>query len=216
MTNPSAIADEPASPHELAATLRRELAGHNLRVVLLSVLAAVTSVILWVAFYAVAYWLTLLFITAVKGSDSAVPGPFRAVFLAVAGFLLAFTWIDHRLHPDDRPRDKRSTGEIVLDFVLVIPRVTLSVWTTLTAWQTLTDREIERAGRLLAQLEAERRIRLQTMPIEIPSENARTRILYALQLTQFIDIRREDHEYWVILNPLRPSTPPLADAKLPQ
>lgn len=213
MTTPSAIADEPASPDQLAETLRRELAGHNLRVVLLTLLAAVTSVILWVALYAVTYWLTLLFITTVKGSDSSVPAPFRTVFLAAAGFLLAFTWIDRRLHPDDRPRDKRSTGEIVLDFVLVIPRVTLSIWTTLTAWQTLTARELARAGRLLVQLEAERRIRLQTMPLEIPSERARARILYALQLTQFIDIRREDHDYWVTLNPLRPTTLVAADVR---
>jgi hypothetical protein len=198
------ITGELASPREIAEVIRQELAGHNLRVVLLALLAAAAAAILWVALYAIAYWLTLLFLTAAKGIDTSVPAEFRPAFLYAAAFLLVFAWIDRRLHPDDRPRDKRATGEIVLDFVLMIPRVTLAVGSTLTAWQPLSARELARAASFIQQLDDERRIRLQTMPLEIPSERARARILFALQLTQFIEIRREDHDLWVKLNPLRP------------
>lgn len=202
------IADETASPREIAATVRSELAGHNLRVVLLALLAAVAAGILWGALYGIAYWLTLLFLTAARGVDTPVPADFRVSFFAIAGGLLAYACIDRWLHPDDRPRDTPTTGEIAFDFVLMIPRVTLAVWSTLTAWQPLNRRELERAASFVQQLENERRIRLQSMPIEIPNERARDRILLALQLTRFIDIRREDQEYWVTLNPLRPRLSP--------
>lgn len=203
------LADEAASPREIAATLRRELAGHNLRVVLLAVLAAIAAAILWAALYVIAYWLTLLFLTAARGLDTPVPRDFRIAFFAIAGGLLAFAWIDRKLHPDDRTRDKRTPGEIVLEFVLAIPRVTLAVGSTLTAWQPLNSRELARAASFLEQLEHEGRIRLQTMPIEIPNERARERILFALQLTQFIEIRRENHDYWVTLSSLRPRLTPV-------
>lgn len=198
------VTEEFASHRAILGTLRRELAGHNLRVVLLTLLAAVASAILWSALYAITYWLTLLFITAVKGIDTRVPTEFRMVFLSAAALLLAFAWIDRKLHPDDRPRDKHSGGAIAFDFLLMIPRVTLAVWSTLTAWQGLSERELTQAAALIEQLERERRIRLQSVPQEIPHDRARERILFALQLSEFIDIRREDRDMWVKLNPLRP------------
>src|SRR4029453_5935751 len=93
------ITEELASPREIAEVIRRELAGHNLRVVLLALLAAAAAAILWVALYPISYWLTLLFLTAAKGIDTAVPAEFRPVFFYASAFLLAFAWIDRRLHP---------------------------------------------------------------------------------------------------------------------
>lgn len=205
------ISDEALSPREIAAVLRREIAGHNRRAALLALLAAVAAALLWAALYFVAHWLTLLFLTAARGVDTQVPSAFPDVFAIAAAALLAFAWMDRRLHPDDRPRDKRSPGEIALDVVLAIPRLTLAVWTTLSAWQRLGISELAQAAAFVARLVQERRIRLQSVPLEIPRERARERILYALQILQVIDVRREDGELWVTLNPLRPAA--LAGAK---
>lgn len=199
-----ATAAEFTSPREVVATLRRELAGHNLRVLLLATLTAGAAALLWAVLYVVAQWLTLLFLTAAKGMDTPVPAEFPEVFTMAAAGLLVFAWIDRRLHPDDRPRDRRSSGEIALDFVLAIPRVTLAVGSTLSAWQQLTVVELTQAAELLERLGHERRLRLQSVPLEIPNDRQRERILFALQLVQFIDVQREDGDYWVKLNPLRP------------
>lgn len=196
--------DEFASPREIVALLRRELAGHNLRVVLLAIFTAAAAALLWSVLFFVAQWLTLLFLTSARGVDTPIPREFPQVFFTIAGGLIAFAWIDRRLHPDDRPRDKRSGGEVALDFLLAVPRVTLAVFSTLSAWQRLSRSDLAQAAQLLERLHHERRLRLQSVPLEIPHERRRERILYALQLVEFIDVQREDGDYWVKLNPLRP------------
>jgi hypothetical protein len=57
---------------------------------------------------------------------------------------------------------------------------------------------------LIERLGHERRLPLTSMPLEIPNAQRRFKILFALQMVQIIDVRREDRELWVALNPLRP------------
>ncbi|SRR5260221_8656856 len=190
---------------DLARALRAHLAAHNFRVALISLVTLIAAVALWFALHAVARWLTLLFLSAVKGTDAQMPAAIEPIFWSAAAALLALAWIDRRLRPDDRPKDHKSTGEIVWEFVLAIPRVTLAVWGTLSAWQHLDDRELAEAVALIERLSLDHRLRLSSMPLEIPNSARRFKILFALQLVQVIDIRREDRELWVTLNPLRPA-----------
>jgi len=187
-----------------ARALRAHLAAHNLRVAVISLLTLVAAVALWLALHAVTRWLTLLLLTAIKGTDAQMPAAVEAVFWSGATALLAVAWIDRRLRRDDRPKDHKSAAEIASEFILAIPRVTLAVWGTLSAWQRLTESEIADAVALIERLTHEHRIRLSSMPLEIPDSARRFKILFALQLVQVIDIRREDRELWVTLNPLRP------------
>ncbi|MEA3209944.1 MAG: hypothetical protein QOE70_3001 [Chthoniobacter sp.] len=192
-------------PRDTARIIRAHLASHNLRVALLSLLTLAVASGLWLLLYAVSHWLTLLFVTAVKGIDSALPKEFPELFWVSAAALLALAWLDHLLHPDARPKDHKSVGEIVLDLVLAIPRATLAVWSTLSAWQHLSASDLAQAAALVERLAQERRLRLQSLPLEIPDAAQRFKILFALQIVQIIDIRREDRELWVALNPLRPA-----------
>lgn len=189
---------------DLSRALRAHLAVHNLRVALLTVLTLVAAAAFWYALYLAANWLALLFVTAVKGTEAQLPQGIENVFWIAAAVLLAVAWIDRQLRPDDRARDHRSVAEIVWEIALAIPRLTLSVWGTLSAWLHLDARERSEAVALIERLAQERRLRLTSMPLEIPNAQRRFRILFALQIVQVIDIRREDRELWVALNPLRP------------
>jgi hypothetical protein len=194
-----------ASSRGTVEMLRREISGHNLRVILLSVLCALAAVLLWAALYAIAYWLTLLLVTAVRGVDATPPAAFRPVFCSAAAGLLVFAAVDRILRPDDRPRDHRTAGEYALDFILAVPRVTLAVWSTLSTRLHLTPLELAQAAAFLDRLGQNRRILLQSVPLEIPDDRARERILFALQLLQIIDVRRHERDFWVTLNALRPA-----------
>ena len=193
-------------PREIASSLRAHLARHNARVVLLSAATLAAAIVLWAVLYAIAQWLTLLALTIVRGEDTALPRGFPVVFAAAVFCLLAYAWIDRRLTPNDMPRDDKSVGEIAEDFLLAIPRTTLAAWSTLTAWQSLSASEFALAAAFLERLNRERRVAMHSLPIDIPDEEARWRILFALQLTQIVDLRREDRDFWIVPNPLRPQT----------
>lgn len=196
--------DEFASPRETFALLLRELARHNRHVVWLSLATAVAAAMLWAALYFIAQWLTLLFLTSARGVDTPLPRQFTLIFFVISGGVMAYAWIDRCVHPDDRPRDQRSKGEIALDFLYAVPRVTFAIFTTFSVRQKLTRQELLLAADLLGRLGYERRMRLQSVPLEIPDHRQRERILFVLQVMQFIDVQREDGDYWVKLNPLRP------------
>jgi hypothetical protein len=190
--------------NDLAGALRSLLAAHNARVALVAALTLLVSAGLWYALRLAAEWLALLFATAVRGTEAQVPRGLEEVFWFAGAALLALAWIDRRLRADDRPKDHKSVAEIVWEIVLALPRLTLSVWGTLSAWQHLDARERAEGVALIKRLRDERRIRLSSTPLEIPNAERRVKILFALQLVQIIDIRREDSELWVTLNPLCP------------
>jgi len=192
------------STPDLARALRSQLAAHNRRVALVGALTLVVSLAVWSALRLVVNWLAILFITAVQGTEAHVPAGIENVFWFAAAALLAVAWIDRRFRPDDRPRDHKSVAEIVWEIALAVPRLTLSVGGTLSAWQHLDAREQADAVALIERLGQERRLRLASLPLEIPDAPRRFKILLALQLVQIIDLRREDRELWVALNPLRP------------
>ena len=189
----------------LVRALRAHLAAHNFRVAVLALLTLLAAIALWYLLYLGANWLALLFTTAVEGTGARMPAGLENLFWFAAAALLAVAWIDRKLRPDDRPRDHKSIGEVVWELALAIPRLTLSVGGTLSAWQHLDRRELREAAFLVERLSEARRLRLNSLALEIPNAPRRFKILFALQLVQIIDIRRENRELWVALNPLRPA-----------
>ena len=200
------------TPEHIAHALRRHFARHNLRVSLLAVGTLLAAVALWLILYAVCCWLILLALTVVDVPQPRIPRGFSILFGVAALCAVIYAWIDRRLTPNDMPRDDREPGEIVADFILAIPRVTLTVGGTLAAWQRLTDAELFQAAALLHRLAEEPRVPMSGVPLEIPDSAARLKILFALQLTQVIDIGRRDGDWWVTLDPRRPQSlqPPSA------
>jgi hypothetical protein len=176
-------------------------------VLLLSFGTLLGSLLLWVLLYGIAVWLTVLFLSAIHGPEvRRRPAAFDKVFFSAAATLFVLAWIDRRLTPNDLPRDHKSPAEIATDFILAIPRTTLAVSGTLSAWQRLTQLDYERAAALLERIEATGRLPLQSTPLEIPEDAQREKILFALQLTQLVEVRREDREIWLALSPLRPES----------
>ncbi len=193
--------EAPLSQREIESALRLHFSRHNARVVLLAALTLAAAAVLWAALYLLAQWLTLLASVAISGEDTPVPRAFPATFAAVAAGLLGCAWLDRRLTPDERARNEKTAREILTDFVLAIPRVTLAAWGTLTAWQRLSRTDLALAAALIEQLATLHRMPLHAAGIEIPDAAAREKILFALQLTEVIDVRRNDRGFWIALHP---------------
>lgn len=186
----------PPLPHHdpsrsLPAALRAHFARHNWQVLGFSALTAGAAVVLWAALYVVSYWLTIFGITIARGSEAAMPRGFTLGFALAASSLLLAAWIDRWATPNALPPDKKPRLEIALDFLLATPRATLAIWGNLSAWQWLSRPQLELAADLLAQLLPNGRMALHAVPLEIPDDAARDKIVFALLVTGVIEMRRE-------------------------
>lgn len=198
---------EPAwSSRELAAELRQHFAEHNRHVLWVALGTIAASAVVWTALYFIAQWLTLLAVTVVGDGTASLPRGFSAVFFAVAGALLIYTWIDRLLTPDSRPRDQKSSGEIAQDVILALPRATLSVWSTLTVRQHLSAAELGQAADLLQRLTAVERLPLAAAGYDLPDSAVRERVLAALEITRVIDVLRGKNETTLSLSTHRPDS----------
>lgn len=190
----------PVTPARTARSLRRHLARHNLFVLLLATYTLLAVAALWLVLYAISCWLILLALTVIDVPHPHIPHHFGFLFAVAALCAVIYAWIDRRLTPNELPRDDKTTGDFISDFVLAIPRMTLSIGGTLAAWQRLTDAELLQAAALLHRLAVESRVPIASVPLEIPKPAARSKILFALQITKVIDVCRRDREWSVTLD----------------
>ncbi len=189
--------DDPS--RSLAAALRAHLARHNWQVLGFAMLTAGGALLLWAVLYGVSYWLTIFAITTVRGGDAAMPRGFTPGFILVASGLLLAAWLDRWAHPNALPPDEKPLLGVALDFLLATPRTTLAVWGNLSAWQRLTRWQIESAADLLAQLMPDRRIAMHAVPLEIPDDLTREKIVFALLVTGVVEMQREEGTTYVRL-----------------
>jgi hypothetical protein len=94
--------------------------------------------------------------------------------------------------------------EVASEFLLAIPRVTLSLFSTISAWRRLSAAELDQAASFIHRLAEERRMPLPSVPQEIPDARSRERILLALQIMQIIDLQKRDRDWFVTLHVSRP------------
>lgn len=188
-----------------ALVLRAHFFRHNLRVLLLAAGTALAATACWVVLYGVCCWLLVLAFAVFELPFTRVPRGFGTLFAVAALCAVAYAWIDQRLTPNARPTDKKPVAEIAADFVLAIPRMTLAIGGTLRAWLRLSEMELRQAAELLHRLAEEKRVPMSGVRLEIPDPPTAAHVLFALQLTQIIDVRRDDTEYWLRLNTLRPA-----------
>ena len=187
-----------------ARALRREIAWHNRRVALIALFTLVVAAGLWTVLYAVCAWVLMIGFVAAGSSRTSLPQGFDILFLVTAACAVGYAWIDRHFTPNELPRDDKSPGEIAADFLLALPRITLAIGGTLRAGLRLTRAECELAAAFLRRLARERRIPLHSVPLDIPGEPARFRILFALQILEAIDLRRDEAALWITLNPRGP------------
>ena len=187
-----------------ARALRREIAAHNRRVALIALFTLAVAAGLWTVLYAVCAWVLMLAFIAVGVERTTLPHGFTLLFLVTAACSIGYAWIDRHFTPNELPRDDKTPGEITADFLLALPRITLAVPGTLRAWLRLSRGESEIAAAFLHRLAHERRVPLHRVPLDIAGEPLRFRILFALQILEAIDLRRDDRALWITLNPRGP------------
>lgn len=193
------------TPAGTAKILRAHFVRHNCQVVLLAIATLIAALAAWALLYILCNWLISLAIAIFDLPYERVPDRFRILFLVAAVCGIALAWLDYRLNPNARPRDKKNLFEVLQEFLLAVPNMTLAVGGTLRAWQSLSDAELLGAAELLHRLGREKRIRVSSVGVDIPDADAAVRILFALQMIQVIDTHRDGNEFWLRLNALRPS-----------
>jgi hypothetical protein len=136
----------------------------------------------------------LLVITIDRSVDAEMPPHFSIAFVLVGAALCFVAWTMRQISPDEYPRDRKTFWEIMLDFVLLIPRMTLAIWGTLRALQFLDDQELSFAMRLLQRIDENNSLPIYSVPLEIPHEGTREKIVLTLQILELVDLRKKDED----------------------
>lgn len=192
------------TPESTARVLRTHFARHNLRVLLVAGGTLLAVVAAWFLLYFVCTWLIVFGLAVFDLPYVRIPSGFGIVFCVAAGCAVIYAWIDRRLTPNERARDEKRPSEIVEEFVLAIPRMTLAIGGTLAAWQRWEPGDFVQAATLLHRLAGSKRVPMSSVRLDIPDASAALRILFGLQLTQVIEVQREGQEFLLKLNALRP------------
>ncbi len=205
------------TPESTARTLAAHIARHNLRVLLLAAGTLLVSAAAWLLLYFLSTWILVLAVAVFDVRLTRIPPGYTILFAVSALCSLVYVGVDRWLTPNDRPSDKKRPLDVVADFLLAIPRMTFSVAGTLAAWQRLSSGDLRQAATLLHRISEEKRVPMSSVPLDIPNPDSVMRILFALQITQVIDVFRDNQEFWLRLSTLRPpslklSREPYADA----
>ena len=179
---------------------------HNLRVAALAVGTLVAALAAWALLYFLSTWAVIFLMTVVAPDRDRIPPGFPMIFAAVALSAIAYAWVDQWLNPNTRPRDELRIEGVIADFILAVPRMTLAIAGTLRAWQHLSDTELRQAAGLLHWLAEEKRVPMSGVRLEIPDPDAVMRVLFALQLMEIVEVFRNENEFWLRLNALRPKS----------
>ena len=193
------------TPESTARTLHAHLARHNLRVLFIACGTLLLAAALWLLLYALACWLILLAVSAGGASEAAIPRTFLRWFIALALVSTAWAWLCRRFLRQDIARDKKHSLEVASEFLLATPRVTLSLFSTMTAWRRLSAPELEQAASFIHRLASERRMPLLSVPQEIPDARTRDKVLLTLQLMEIIDLQKRGRDWIVTLHVSRPA-----------
>lgn len=143
--------------------------------------------------------MVLLALTVVQGVNARPPDIFPICFAGSAALLCILVYVAHRVSPHERLRDRKPGWEVALDFLLAVPRSTLSVWGTLTAYQFLDEYEMGCAWDLLQFIGRERRIPLHAISREISEPQVQERVVVALQLVGLIEFRETENGVMLML-----------------
>jgi hypothetical protein len=192
------------TPATTARVLRAHLVRHNLRVGSLAFGTLLFTIALWVILYGLAFWLTLLAVSAQGITETGIPPTFFFWFAAFALVSIGLTWLCRRSLRQEIARDKKTPWEVASEFLLAIPRVTLSIFSTISAWRRLSAAELDQAAAFIHRLSDERRMPLPSVPQEIPDARSREKVLLTLQIMQIIDLHKRDRDWFVTLHSSRP------------
>jgi hypothetical protein len=188
-----------------AQLLQARLRSHNFSVIAASGATLILITLSWALLYIVAYWMVMFALTVVKAGGATLPASFDLVFAGAAGVLIVAAAIDMWFFPTDRALDERPALATLTDVLLFIPRLTLTVLVNFAAWARLSSHLRADAADLIERVRAQRKLALSTLPLQLPSERARDRIIRTLLILQVMELRMERGELWLRLSPLAPA-----------
>lgn len=186
----------PAARKVVPAALRRHFATHNRHVLFMALAALVGALAFWALLYGFLYWCLLLASSFVNGLGAKVPSSFTEEFIASAVLLCLLVVFAQRVGPKRHlPSDHKHIAEHLADVILMVPRMTIFVWSVLRAYQFLDGAEMRSAWRLLQRIESERKVALSSVPLDIPDPRMQGKILTALQLVELVELNKTGNEF---------------------
>lgn len=215
--NPSASESEFAeetsvSPYLAARPLQRYLRRHNRQALLLTFLSLVATALLWGVAYLFVFWFYLFTATIVKSfsldtlgqvnSQAKLISPlFPAWFAGGAVVYLFVAAIIRSRVRLERVREARFyVLWVLLELFMAIPNVTFSVWGNLRAISKLGKYEVAEAWRLLQRMkQADGRLSLSSLRLEIDDERTLCRVVFALQLIGLVGMRENSQGWFLYL-----------------
>jgi hypothetical protein len=172
--------------HRLKEALRRKIDGHNRLVLLSTVGGALGVVIMWSIIYFVANWLPLFFLTIFKGLEAEAPKNLTRIVILGMIVWMVIGWFDRHLRTADAGMGEISPLALAFKIFLLPPRATFGVWDNLHNRIGLNEPELEVASGFIERLYHIGKIQIQSVPIELPDDSTRERILTTLQSTELI------------------------------
>lgn len=191
----------PGTSEETRKRLQERIAAHNHDVFSLTAGNILLATALWGGLCFIAYWLTALGMSVAHGTEAVFPKDFLLYFLLAAAALLSMALLDQKLSSPRRlPPDHRSTGEVLYDVLLAIPRVTIAIPGNLSALLRMSPEEVEAGALLLNMVAREQRIPVYRLPAEIPDAQLREKLILSLLLLELLELYQEENEPWMRLS----------------
>jgi hypothetical protein len=170
----------------LKEALRRKIAGHN-RLVILSTLGGILGVIImWGLLYLLANWLPLFFLTIVRGLDAEMPANLHRWVLFIFVIWIAAGWLLGKMTAEKTAAPEESAPSIAFRLLMLPPRATLAVWENFRNRIELSEYDLELASDFLERLYRLGKLQMHSVPVELPEDESRDRILTALRSTELI------------------------------
>ncbi len=186
--------------------LRAHLREHDLSVLAASAVAALIALIGWLFMYGAAYWVAVFFFTVQDTGSGGLPLSFHQTSLSIIAALMLLAWLDQKLFPHERAIDERPAVEHLMDIALFLPRLTLIFFWNFAALSRLPRRDTPSAAALLDALRGDHTLPMQHLPLSLPDEAQRERILTALQNALLTEVRSDHGLLALRLSPHAPDT----------
>jgi len=154
---------------------------------------------LWALVYFGLYALVLLVLTLGNPLGATAPVTFPVRFILFSAFFFGMVFLEKKVRPPRRVRDRATKLEVALDLLLALPRATVTSLENLRALLFLNRHERQTAWSLLERLHERRQIPLTEIPQDIPRERLATRVIHALQILDVIELRERDNEWLLSL-----------------
>lgn len=194
---------EPDGIPPIPQTFRDHFKRHNRQAFTLGLITLGASLLLWATLYYAIYAVALIFFTAIRGTDADISRSYPVVFGCFVVFLCGLTWVVRRVWPNYFPVDQKHPFEIFLDVLLAVPRATFEIWGNFSAIQFPTERELRAAWKLIVAMGEPGkhfRISIQQLPLLLPKQEVRERVIFLLQLVGMVSVRKNDDELWLVLD----------------